>query len=258
MKHIKKNFLHQREYSQKEMNAFGNDLYELEKIGALSNVRVPKDNRIILFTENNFGIQAFEYSNQGKKYFIPEPDPVLIYFHSAQLNLKLIQESKKELLRMLDPTKPMSERVQHQIFSFFSLSSGFIIFLFTTIEAFINKSIPKEYRYKKEQKNKTELYDQQQIQRYISFDEKKTKILTEITRKDFHVSFPMKDQHLVNLKNFRDSIIHTKQSSGINKYDEICKKSLNFKYQDSIEAVFDFLNFYQPNYIEECSCGADL
>lgn len=160
---------------------------------------------------------------------------------------------------MLNPqNESLSEGLQSQIFEFYGLSNGFIIFLFTTIEAFLNKLIPENYEYKKIQKNKTEIYNHQQIQQYLSFDEKRTKILIKITGKDFSKKYPKKNEHILNLKAFRDSIVHTKTTNGINKYGEISKAALNFKYQETILAVRDFLNFYINEYIEDCPCQQDF
>lgn len=60
------------------------------------------------------------------------------------------------------------------------------------------------------------------------------------------------------LKEFRDSIIHTKEESNPLKYDSLIKKSLNFKYEKTLVAVAKFMNHYKPDYILECECGADF
>ncbi|HRQ49782.1 MAG TPA: hypothetical protein PLR74_04555, partial [Agriterribacter sp.] len=45
--------------------------------------------------------QAFPYKYQGQNRLIPEPDPVLVYFHLAYVNYRLINEKKKVILKPL-------------------------------------------------------------------------------------------------------------------------------------------------------------
>jgi hypothetical protein len=61
-----------------------------------------------------------------------------------------------------------------------------------------------------------------------------------------------------NLKEFRDQIIHTKPDDNPLMYDSLIKMSLNFKYDETLEAVATFMNYYRPDYIVECNCGLDF
>lgn len=153
----------------------------------------------------------------------------------------------------------MGEPMINEWYEYFGLSSGFVIFLFTTLEAFINRCIPKYYEYKRSDNKKTEIYNKYQIEEFVSFKEKITIILPDIKSKNFYKDHPPTSQHITNLKEFRDSIIHTKTSKEGTTYDYLFKKALDFKYEETINAVALFCNYYHPDnkYIVECSCSQD-
>jgi hypothetical protein len=181
-----------------------------------------------------------------------------VYFHLAYVNYRLIDEKKKAILRpLLNPV--MGEPMINEWYEYFGLTSGFVIFLFTTLEAFINRCIPSDYEYKRADQKKTEIFSKHQIEEYIPFTEKIKVVLPAIKGKNFYADHPLTAQHITNLKEFRDSIIHTKTSKGGSTYDYLFKKALNFKYEEAINAVAAFCNYYQSGgkYIVECDCGAD-
>lgn len=257
MKHIKKRFQFQKLATVEEIN-------QLEKVGQYHHYNTvstlknpPKNHQCYLLTDQNYLLTAFHVKLNGKPFYIPEPDPILIYFNNAYGNYREIREKKNNLIKLLEDNI-LSESIINELYHYFGLTNGFIIFLFTAIEAFINKNIPENYTYVVKKRNTTESYDKEQIQRYIGFDDKAKKILKEINGKDFGRNHPMKFQHLTNLKDFRDSIVHTKAGQGgLTPYDYLYKKALNFKYEETLHAARDFMNFYVPAYIEECNCGND-
>jgi recombinational DNA repair protein RecR len=257
MKHIKKKFQFEKQLTQ-------DDLASMQQTGKLlaystnAKSKVPTGSQCHLITENDKSILAFQVNLDGKRFFIPEPDPILIYFNSAYANFKHIKEYKSKLISTLDQGI-ITESTLNSLYNYFSLTNGFVIFIFTAIEASINRCIPENFVYSVPRSNRTESYNKEQIQRHLSFDDKLNKVLTEISGKTFSKSHPLKYQHIINLKEFRDLIIHTKDSSeGTATYDYIYKKTLSFKHEETLHATRDLLNFYQPNYIEECSCGNDF
>lgn len=130
--------------------------------------------------------------------------------------------------------------------------------LFTSIEAFLNSQIPNDYVYKNKQSSKTELYDWLQIQKHIDFSTKIKKILPEITGKSYFTKSTINNELILNLKEFRDDIIHTKNDSSPLIYHKLIDKAIKFKYDKTIEAVAHFINYYKPNYIEVCNCGKNF
>ncbi len=115
--------------------------------------------------------RAFPYTYRGQIRLIPEPDPVPVYFHLAYVNYRLIDEKKKAILKLLlNPV--VGEPMINEWYEHFGLASGFVIFLFTTLEAFVNSRIPNNYEYKRVDKRVTEIFNKQQVEEYISFNEK--------------------------------------------------------------------------------------
>jgi len=216
-----------------------------------------KDDHALMITDKNYAYKAFPYNHHGVHKWIPEPDPVLIYFHSAYINFKSVEQLKQKIFDVLSG-ETVTEKIINDLYSYFGVTNGYVIFLFTAIEAFINKHIPDDFIYSETKTNRTEVYNKEQILRYLSFDVKMKNILVKATKKDFFAKFPNKAIHIKNLKEFRDIIVHTKmKSDGHTPYDYLYKTALKFKYEETIDAVADFFNFYQDNYIEPCPCSQE-
>lgn len=204
-------------------------------------------------------IRAFHYKHQGTDYFIPEPDPVLIYFNAAYWSLKSVHDLKPKLFKALDKMAIGSE-VTHELYSFYSACASFVTNLFCATEAFLNKSIPEDYEYVCDEKKYLKVYNRTQVLETIDFKTKLLTIIKDVSNgKDYSKS--PNTQRILNLKELRDAIIHTKMSSEEDStYKHIFKKCLDFKYAESLEAVKCYINFYSSdsNYIEECDCGKDF
>lgn len=212
-------------------------------------------------TEDNKIVQTFKFEHDGKIFLIPEPDPIVIYFDSARHYHKTIQERKTELFSKLSTEFGDFAAVNGDFYWFFSNISSCVMFMFLSLEAFVNKSIPAGYTYKKVVQNKkTEIYDKIQIQREIDFGEKVKKVLPEIYNKNFAQDFSHLFDIIMDLKRFRDEIVHTKSFEGVdssNFYEKLYTTSLSFDYDKVLFATRDFINYHQPNLIEECQCGGD-
>lgn len=230
-----------------------------KKIDDISNLKM--DNKYALaLTEDNLIIQTFKYVNNEKVFFIQEPNPIVIYFDTARHFHKTIYKDKSELFKNLTILGNNVNAVNGNFYLYFSNICSYTIFLFLSIEAFINKTIPNDYEYKKKiQNKKTELYDNYQIQRGIDFLEKIKIVLPDAVGKNFVQKFSHKYDLIKNLKDFRDEIVHTKSFEGKespNFYKDLFVKSLDFEHDKTMLAVRDFINFYEPNLIEECQCGS--
>lgn len=260
MKHIEKRFLFQSQ-SDSLKDKFKDSSLELVDINEEFDKKIlsaNKDSFAYLQTENGYIIGGFVHKINGNNFIFPVPDPTLIYFNNAQHNLRFIKENRKKLMEKLDLTKPLKETAISEIFSFYGVTTGFVIFLFTALESFINQMIPDDFKWENAMNKRTEIYNKQQIQEYIDFKTKATVILKDATKKDFFKSSSASAQYIWNLKEFRDDIIHTKQESDDPiRYKKWITKSLNFNYDNVIKSVANFMNFYKDNYIVECKCGAD-
>lgn len=261
MKHIEKKFLLQQQLTdQQEQRMQSLKFIPIDELSE-NNLREGfKENFVFANTENGFTFPIIHQKIEGKQCYIPMPDPTLIYFNNSQAALRHIKAGKKDLKAKLDFDNIQSEPYINEIYHYFGLTSQFIIFLFTSMESFINQMIPIDFKYEIERSNRTEIYDSDQIQRHLNFDEKLKKVLPKCTEKNFFTKQTKTTQLIENLKKFRNEIVHTKKDNKNSSlfYDTLVTKSLNFKYEETIKSVQKFMNFYKPDYVVECNCGKDL
>ena len=257
MKHIRKKFLIQEE-AKEQLDPVKFEIYEKLEGFDQAILKKRKDDVAYLITEKGLKIGGFVHKLEGKYYVFPMPDLTLIYFHNAQKSLKEIKEARKTLLKCLDVSQTVHEPALHEFYEFYGTTSGFIIYLFTSIESFINQLIPDDFVYKRKTNRNIELYNKKQIQEFLDFKTKITTVLFEATGNNFFHKPTSANQLIWNLKEFRDEIIHTKQGDHPVKYEKIIKTSLSFKYADALSAVASLMNFYLPNYIIEGDCGVDF
>lgn len=222
----------------------------------MNNVNIP-ENFIPYFMTDDSIYSGFQIIVNGKKRVIPEPDSILIYYSTAYFNYKGLDDSKKKVIERTQQTIG-GEPAIDELYEYFGLVSCVIIFLFMSVEGTMNRCIPDAHIHKIETTNKTEIFTKGQIERYFSF-EKKLKVLNEITHKDFHKSFGMKYQHIINLKNFRDDIIHTKSDNqGQTASNHNFRRAFEFDFTNAMLAVKDFCNFYlKQDFIVDCACSND-
>lgn len=212
-------------------------------------------------TYDNEIIQTFKFNENGKMFLIPEPNPIVIYFDTARFYIKTILDKRNKLFAELNNPKKNVHTINAHFYTYYSTACNSAIFLFLSIEAFINKKIEKKFEYRKEiQNKKTELYNKYQIQRNIEFTEKIKEVMPQATGKNFVVEFTHKYEYIRKLKHFRDEIVHTKslEDENIpNYYEELYVMSLNFEYEKTMLSIRDYINFYEPNLLEECDCGRE-
>ena len=254
-KHILKKFLHETELSQEVIDTLKASSLGIPLDSNLKVNKIPKGMAPFLTTEDNKFFKAFTFNYQNKVKLIPEPDPILVYFHAAYLNYIQISSRKQEIFDKLSAEK-LNEVMIKELYDYFSVTSSFVILLFTALEALMNRAIPNDYTYKRITPRKTELFSKAQIEQFIPFDEKIKNVLNEASSKNFSKQHPLKYTHISNLKEFRNMIVHTKEAEGASTYDYLYKKALTFNFDDTIDAVKDFCNYYtKSDFITECTCS---
>lgn len=261
MKHIKKKFSYHSVVSDTEFNAL-KESGEYIPVDSTSYKKPPEGWGVLLHLVDNTVIKAYYHKENGRSYYLPEPDPILVFYDNAYHTYKRIQDKKKKLLSAYtfnNEESVIGHTEIQVVYEHFGATSSFIINLFTSIEAYINKLIPDDYKHISKDKKSTSIYNKEQIERYLSFDKKYTDILKDIYGKSYKDKYQIKHQHITNLKNLRDDIIHLKANNdGQTHYDYIIKRLLKFKYKETLEATRDFFNFYTPSYIEDCPCNEDF
>lgn len=256
-KHIKKRFLHQFEHGSAdfttiEQSGIGISVSQMSQLK-----KMPEGSAAYLMTEDKKVFKAFSYKNaRGDLKFIPEPDPILVYFNAAYGSYKIVKERKEQILDVLNKDI-VTETMINELYDYFGAVSSFIILLFTSMEAVMNRCIKPDYNHIKKAKRCTESYSKSEIEKYFSYEDKLKDVLPIATGKNFVKNFPQKDTHLQNLKNYRDMIVHTKEASDGFTYDYIYKKAMTFKFDETINTVKDFCNYYLgDNFIQECDCDS--
>ncbi len=260
MKHLVKKYIRSTKVGEDVVDVIKNAPIDEKAIAEISDAKMEGYYSFGITGDNEF-VQTFKYVEGEKVFLMPEPDPIVIYFDTARHFHKTIQDRRKKLFEKLAMPGHNFYAVNGDFYWYYSTVCNYIVFLFLSIEAFINKIIPNDFEYRKEiQNKKTELYDKYQIQRHIEFLEKIKYVVPQITNKNFVQSFSHKYDLLKNLKEFRDEIVHTKSFEGTNNpnfYEELFNRSLSFDFDKTLYAAKDFINFYQENLIEECPCGKD-
>ncbi|MBL7839207.1 MAG: hypothetical protein JNJ75_03610 [Cyclobacteriaceae bacterium] len=210
-----------------------------------------KDEVLSMIMENRNNVQTYRYDHKDEVFYIPEPEPNLIYFNNAQVNLKRLKESK---IALLEACKAFENGVVmgHKVYQFMYSASTFAIFLFTALEATINNSIPANFTYT----HKGKVLDLTGIQ-YLNFADKAKKVLPKATGLNFVKTNSPKYDRIPKLKHLRDTIVHAKKSDLKVIYGEIVKEALDFNYDLIIMDVRDFINFYHKDFVQHCDCGGD-
>lgn len=258
MKHIEKRFFLQYSNGEVNLDTSAFDVFDAKDVSDDTFLKDKKGVIAYMQTANNTVIGGFVHNIDGKNVIFPIPDPTLVYFNYAQLSIKHIREHRKKLLEKISLKEFLSEPAINEIYAFYGVTSSFVIQLFTAMESFMNQIIPDDYQYIIEQNNRTEIYNKRQIQEHLDIKTKLTKVIKDATGKDFFSKQTAAVQHIWNLKEFRDAIIHTKQDNNQLKYDKVIKKLISFKYEEALDSVAKFMNHYKTNYIVECGCGKDF
>ena len=252
-KHIKKKFLGEVYINDKIEDIINSPKNLINQQIDLENVS--EEHYAFIRTNDNRILQAFLYHHNGRQRLIPEPDPILIYFHTAYVNYKRISEFKDLILDSTTLDK-MDESAMEYLYDYFGLVSSCVILLFTSLEAIMNRVISKDFIYIKEMSNRTEHYSKAQIERHLSFDEKINKIIPLATGKNFSHNYSNQITVIRSLKEYRDMIVHTKELEHHTTYDYLYKNSFSFDYLGVFNAVKDFCNYYmETDYIENCPCS---
>ena len=133
---------------------------------------------------------------------------------------------------------------------YFQLAINCVINLQATLESFANRIIPENYQYLNKTGNNV----------IPTITYKLNNVLPKIKNIDFQVRKNRKYNICIDtLIKLRNDIIHLKPTGKTNTgYKGVYRDLLNFDFEKTILSVRTFINFYEPNLIEECECGIDF
>jgi len=211
----------------------------------------------VIITEQNNLIQAFFYEASKKNFIIPEPNLITVYFDIAQSQIRHAHLAKAELLTNIDRNGDVSVTL-NSTHTFFHHTCICILFMYNSIEAFINLLLPVDKEYIRVDKKNTSHFSHEQIQREISIEEKIKSVLPQFLGRSFQQDYGHKYDAIIKLKEMRDEIAHTKayaQNNSRNFYRQIFTNLLNFNLDYALINTRDFINYFEPDMIEECDCG---
>jgi hypothetical protein len=252
MKHIKKKYLFESKYLPIKT---GSDVNTSSRLNQSYLKTSTIENQIpFLTTTDGTDVWSVFHKKNNKNLVLPLPDLTLIYFNYGYINNKIRKENEKKLFEKLESTNEVTEEVINEIYNYFGAASACIIGMFTSLESFVNHIIPDDAKYERSSNQKTETFDKEQIQRGINFDEKIKKVIPSILK----LKYDLSNSLIPNLNLLRDKIVHTKSNKNFISQQELIKEMLDFKYEKCMEDIRDFMNYYNPLYIEDCDCGKDF
>ncbi|WP_201526423.1 MULTISPECIES: hypothetical protein [Psychrobacter] len=139
-----------------------------------------------------------------------------------------------------------------EIYSFIEHAQKAIIFSFTALETFINLSIPHDFIWEKRTTRKTEVYNKEQVERYVSWKEKINLVVTDIYK------VPQIKQmdfwsDLIELLDVRNRLIHIKSSDDTEVLTDLLNKNI-FKICFSSQ---EYINYISENVVENDNVKAN-
>jgi hypothetical protein len=195
-------------------------------------------------------IFGFDFVEGKEKYIIPEINPTTIFYSNAVMSHRKLIFSREELFKNSPTTRNFTKTpIQPNHFGyFFQLASNCIINLQSTVESFANRKIPKNYKCIGEDGKEFD----------PSIFHKLNKLLPKLKNEKFQNKGD--NIRIKNLIELRNEIIHLKPIQDITntEYKDTYRKLLKFDFTKAIISVKNFVNFYEPNLIEECSCEKEL
>jgi hypothetical protein len=194
-------------------------------------------------------IYAFDYLDVKSKIIIPELNPTTIFYSNAIMFHRNLVTSKETLLKESPNSREMNRQLDPKIFgTFFQFAINCLINLQSTIESFANRQIPKNYFIND---------DGEEYQ--VSIFHKIDTVLPTIKEKKFKQAFKRDNFRVRRVIELRNEIIHLKpiMDSSNTQYKKTYRKLIKFDFPSAILAVKNFVNFYEPELIEECACGKE-
>lgn len=165
-------------------------------------------------------------------------DEAKILFESININIKNRKKDAQDPEKRNDVLRERSKLVC----DYLEKIQTAIIFAVSAIETFSNMSIPDDYTYTITGNKNTEIYNKQQIERFITLKDKISKILVEI-----YSSKSLSEQSfwndLIELIKIRDNIVHQKNIDDT-FYNEILYEKRIFQRVDSSILM---INFFQDS-----------
>ncbi|NMH28066.1 hypothetical protein [Flavobacterium silvaticum] len=197
-------------------------------------------------------IFGFDLNHEGEKLFIPELNPILIFFSSAAMSFPMLNLFRKKLFENAANLRKPSGKKQHpaHFSDFAQMAMTCIINAQASIECFANSVVPIHIK----------LYNSKNhpIKR-PSFADKVEFGFPQVKEIDFADENPEGLEIIKQLILLRNAIVHFKPEDKVTNthFKKVYRRLINFDYFKALNSIESFINFYEPNLIEECKCGVN-
>ncbi len=206
---------------------------------------------------SNVGDKSFvntqvKTAKDKKKIFVfPEPNPICIYYKSANEHLEKSYKIKNKLYT--EEQHFNSDYHYANFIDYFQETSEGIILLSTTIEGFINQLLPEnlELMIDGTVKTKSEI-------EWLDINTKLRQVITQLTGIDFQKQNSKDYDNICLIIDLRNDLIHLKKTTEANvtKYQQLFKRLVELDHIACSDSVFNFINTVIPNYLIEENNGS--
>lgn len=198
---------------------------------------------------------------EGDQFFVSQfPDPIQLYFSLAFSNYQFSKQTRHNITFQKGQGGPFNFVSGYLYNWHLQYKISTIIFLHSTIEAFINYLMPEEFIYKQEYEGdksdkflkQTKNYNKEQTERYILFKEKLNGVVPQLTNIDFQKTHQKIYDKLLNLNSLRNDIIHLRSTKTKNQqyFHKVFDEVVNINLTPFVKSVKDFINLIKPDFIE--------
>lgn len=224
-------------------------------------VKKDKSGHFIAIAPDSKELFSFIPIIENEQFFAAQfPDPIQLYYSLAFANYQFAKKTRHNITFQRDQPQPLNF-VNGYLYNWhlqYKIST--IIFLHSTIEAFINYLMPDDFIYKQEYNGEksdkfikqTKEYNKEQTERYILFKEKLSKVIPQLTNIDFQTKHQKIYDKLLNLNELRNDIIHLRSTKEKNQqyFQKVFDEVVNIDLTPFVNSVSDFINIIKPSFIE--------
>ncbi len=196
--------------------------------------------------KNFVSTQVKTAKDKSKVFTFPEPNPICIYYKSANEHLQRSYAIKNKIY---SEEQHFDHNYHYENFiEYFQETSEGVILLSTTIEGFINQLLPEnlELEINNVRMKKDDI-------EWLDINTKLRDVVEKLTGIDFQKSNPKEYSNICLLIDLRNDLVHLKKSSksNITNYQLLFKRLVELDHVSVSESVFTFIITIIPNYLVE-------
>ncbi len=201
---------------------------------------------------SNIGNKHFVMTNikgtmeKNKIFPFPEPNPICIYYKSANKHLEKSYSLKNKFYSHQQHFNYNSHF--ENFVEYFQETSEGVILLNNTIEGFFNQLLPDNMELKIEGIKRNKEYIE-----FLDIKTKLRKVMPLIMGIDFHQTNSEDYNNICLIIDLRNDLVHLKKviKEDMTNYQSLFKRLLDFKHIDCSNSVFTFVNTITPDYFIE-------